>query len=877
MASARPRALFGRQGDLAQLQGLLEGGASLITIHGPGGIGKTSLARQLAAAGWVGRRVCWVDLEAADRLEALIGATHRALTGVSSAAPEEPSDARLSQALAAAGDLLLVLDNLEQLLPAAAPLIAAWQEAAPELCLLVTSRETLRLSNEIVLELGPLDLEHAALELLIDRLRRVRPGWSPDPSEGEALAAIVEYVDGVPLAIELAAARARGLSLAALAEELGQDLSVLDQGPADAPARHRSIDASLAASFERLPERARQALWAAACFRRPFTAQELALVLGGGADWLREAQELLDRSLLAELSPGELTMLAPVQDFLRRHPPPEALGASLERAHGSLVLREARALGPDRAAAAPAPSVVRAPLRSPLAPRRPRALPREAGRAEPAQDHAVTDLVGLILRAETATDPAILEQSLAAAAQLSLRELALTSGSAIEAALERALARASELEPSLVSAALLSLADLAWFRGQHKDAERVADQALARPLLPADRALGLLIQARARFGLGQLEPALPPLEEAIALVDPLSDGRMLAELRQCFGAVRQSLGLRDEALWDLEAALEEARRVGARDVEAHVEGSLGVLLLDEGRVESARDRLQRGAALAKDTGQTRTREVLTFYLGLSALELGLLDPAEACFLEAQERAAWTLNGLHGAIYGLLLAVLMATRDELAAAEQGFAQAERALLGRAPWSEVGRVYRGHLHLARARAAQAAGRIADREEELCLAQGCLAIAGSRTAASSDDLRIAARILERALSSQAGLSAAPAPALSRGPPALLLGADSEWFSVAGAPRVDLSRRPLLRRLLSTLATQYERAPDEVVEPQTLIREAWPKEQYNAEVHSNRLHVALSSLRTLGLREVVIRSERGYRLQPGTELHRIGRSRPG
>lgn len=839
MVSARPRALFGRQGDLAQLQSLLEGGASLITIHGPGGIGKTSLARQLVASGWVGRRVCWVDLEAAEQLEALIAATHSALVGgsglqASLGAPEEPSDARLSQALAAAGDLLLVLDNLEQLLPAAAKQIAAWQEAAPELCLLVTSRETLRLSTELVLELGPLDLEHGALELLIDRVRRVRPGWSPDDSERAALAAIVEHVDGVPLAIELAAARARGLSLSALAEELGKDLSLLDRGPSDAPARHRSIDASVAASFERLPDRARHALWAAGCFRRAFSAGDLVQVLGGSSAWLSEAQELLDRSLLAELSPGELTMLAPVQDFLRRHPPAEALGASLERAHGSFVLREAR-LG------------------------RPR---RE-------------DLVALILRAELATDPAALEQSLAAAALVSLRELASASGSAIESALQRAVAQAGGLDPLLVTAALLSLADLAWFRGQHREAERSASQALLRALPPRDRALALLILARARFGLGQLEAALPPLEEAIALVDPESDGRLLAELRQCFGAVRQSLGLRREALGDLEAALGEARRVGARDVEAHVEGSLGVLLLDEGRVDSARDRLQRGAALAKDSGQTRTREVLTFYLGLSWLELGSLDPAEACFLEAQERAAWALNTLHGAIYTLLMGVVLSARDQLPSAEQSFAQAEPVLLGRAPWAEVARVYRGHLHLARARAAQASGRIAEREEELSLAQGCLAAAGSKTAATSDDLRIAARILERALESQAGLSSVP-PSGARGPPALLLGADSEWFSVAGAPRVDLSRRPLLRRLLSALAAQYERSPDTVVEPQALIREAWPKEHYNPEVHVNRLHVALSSLRTLGLREVVIRSDRGYRLQPGTELHRIGRARP-
>jgi hypothetical protein len=157
-----------------------------------------------------------------------------------------------------------------------------------------------------------------------------------------------------------------------------------------------------------------------------------------------------------------------------------------------------------------------------------------------------------------------------------------------------------------------------------------------------------------------------------------------------------------------------------------------------------------------------------------------------------------------------------------------------------------------------------------QERTLAEGCLRVADTPARASSDDLRIAARILERALLADGSSEVAPgveAPPSS----ALILGEGLRWFSVAGGERVDLARRPLLRSLLGALAEQHEVAPGEVLERATLIAHAWPGERYNPEVHVNRLHVALSTLRSLGLRELLERSERGYRLDRRVELHRM------
>jgi tetratricopeptide (TPR) repeat protein len=293
-------------------------------------------------------------------------------------------------------------------------------------------------------------------------------------------------------------------------------------------------------------------------------------------------------------------------------------------------------------------------------------------------------------------------------------------------------------------------------------------------------------------------------------------------------------------------------------------------MLDEGRLEAARARLRHAALLAAETGQSRTREVLSSYLALGLFEAGELAEAEQWLDYALGRAQRTQNALHSGNHGALLGAVLASRGQLEPAERCFAEAEAGLVGLSPWAEVARVHRGHLHLARARRARGAGNVVLDAQERTLAEGCLRVADTPARASSDDLRIAARILERALLADGSSEVAPgveAPPSS----ALILGEGLRWFSVAGGERVDLARRPLLRSLLGALAEQHEVAPGEVLERATLIAHAWPGERYNPEVHVNRLHVALSTLRSLGLRELLERSERGYRLDRRVELHRM------
>lgn len=832
MSRARPRPVLGRERELAQLTQLLEDGASLVTVLGPGGMGKTTLVRQLAEQGRAaGRRVWWVDLEAAHTTDALAAALRE--VAQPGAPAEELTDEVLDRAWADVGELWIVLDNLEQLLPEAAPQLARWHDRAPEVAWIITSRQTLRLSPEVVLELGPLALDAAALALMTDRVARQRPGWQPSAAEALALRRIVARLDGVPLALELAAPRARTLSLEALAAQLEHDLSLLDHGPHDLPDRHRTIDAAIASSVARLGPEDREALWAAACFRAPFEASALAEVLGSPADGLRRAHDLRERSLLAEAAPGVLSLYTPVHDHLRRHGPPAAVASALAARHAAYVLAEA-----------------------------------EAGRI---RREDLAEVVVRAARPEYARDAEAHAQALRAACALSLRELGLSEGSTLEHALAQVLERAPALgtSPELCAQARAARGELAWTRGLHALACAELEAAL-RALGPGpERLHALIVLARARFGADLLEAALVALVEALPLARALGDTAREARVLHTFGAVRQSLGRRTEAQADLEAALRLARQLGHRELEAHAEGSLGVLMLDEGRLEAARARLRHAALLAAETGQTRTREVLSSYVALSLLEAGELVEAEQWLGYALSSAQRTHNVLHSANHSALLGAVAASRGQLEQAERSFAEAELGLRGLSPWAEVARVHRGHLHLARARRARAEGQVVVREQELTLAEGCLRVADSPTRLSSDDLRIAARILERALLGATQVDTPPSEVPAR--TALMLGDGLRWFSVAGGERVDLARRPLLRSLLGALAEQHEARPGAVVERPALIARAWPGERYNPEVHVNRLNVALSTLRTLGLRELLERNERGYRLDPRIEVHRM------
>lgn len=233
--------ILGRDRELEAALGLIEQPeVRLLTLTGPGGIGKTRLALEVAAA--LENRSGFVELAAISEPHLVIPAV-----AASMAAPASPEG--IARAL---GDepTVLFLDNFEQLL-SAAPSIAGLLESVPLLKLVVTSRAALRIAGEHELTVPPLEQE-SAVELFIRRVREQDPGFSPDAEDRERIGAICARVDHLPLAIELAAARSRVLTPAEILERVGHRLELLTDGRRDAPDRHRTLRATIAWSYDLL-------------------------------------------------------------------------------------------------------------------------------------------------------------------------------------------------------------------------------------------------------------------------------------------------------------------------------------------------------------------------------------------------------------------------------------------------------------------------------------------------------------------------------------------------------------------------------------------------------------------------------------------------
>ncbi|MCC7022208.1 MAG: adenylate/guanylate cyclase domain-containing protein, partial [Thermomicrobiales bacterium] len=261
--TAPPTAIIGREAEITDVLRRFDAGARLVTMIGPGGSGKTRLAQEIAAEalGRFADGVFFVDLsplrQAADVLPAVavsLGVREN---------PGQPVREALSFYLSDRA-LLLVLDNFEQVLGAAAD-VGALLAACPRLAILATSREALRLRAEQVVRVAPLPvpedgapagLAHLAavpsVALFVERARAADPAFTLTTDNGLAVAAICRRLDGLPLAIELAAARVRHFPPSVLLARLQRSLPMLTGGPRDAPDRQRTLRQAIAWSYDLL-------------------------------------------------------------------------------------------------------------------------------------------------------------------------------------------------------------------------------------------------------------------------------------------------------------------------------------------------------------------------------------------------------------------------------------------------------------------------------------------------------------------------------------------------------------------------------------------------------------------------------------------------
>ncbi len=630
-------AFVGRQRELREMAAQLAGGCRLLTLAGVGGTGKTRIAQRFALS-WLGEwpgGSYFCDLSEARDLEGVQAAVAAAL-GV----PLGRGDlsAQLGNAIVGRGRCLLILDNFEQVVEAAAPALGRWLDRAPRAAFVVTSRERLRLQGETVLAVEPLALADEALELFEVRARARQAGFRLDGTRRAEAARIVELLDGLPLAIELAAARVPLLSPAQIVQRL-QDRFALLGTAQGAAARQQTLKATIDWSWALLQPWEQAALAQCAVFEGGFTlaAAEAVLEL---ADWAQAppvmdvVQALLDKSLLRPWLPKRVPGREPATPcfalYLSVHEYAAAAldarggRAAAERSHGRHYAQH----GLDDAIEALSThgGTERRGLLS---------LERE-------------NLLAACRRAVQRGDVAVAVATYRAAVEV----LSLQGPAALGVALGRQVVALADGDASRHAAACTALARMAWRAGQSAEAATLLEQAAALARSAGDGARELPAMGLAANLLreeGRLPEGADLFEQAVARARETGHRRILGGLLGNLGLLRWEQG----RLQDAEACFGEAcrlsREAGDRRAEANALGNLATLQREGGHFEAAEAGLLLSGALQRELGDLGGVANNLQNLAVLRDQQGRLADAQALFEQAlanyRELGSRTLEGV----------------------------------------------------------------------------------------------------------------------------------------------------------------------------------------------------------------------------------------
>lgn len=718
-------AFVGRAADLMDLRQRLADGARLVTLHGAGGIGKTRLALR---HGWtrLGDHlggVAFCDLSAATTAD---GVVHAVAQGLHLPLGRDPL-AQLGRAIAGRGACLVIVDNAEQVIEPVREVIGRWLDAAPAAQFIVTSRTTLAVPGEVVLALDVLARPDGAA-LFHARAAAASSRYEPPAADAAAIEALVDRLDGLPLAIELAAARVPTLSLPQLLARLDQRFRLL--ASPGRPGRQATLRATLDWSWELLDALERDALLQLSVFEGGFTLAAAEAVLDLSAHrtgaWVPDLiGALVAHSLVRNDGTGRFTQLRSVQDYLRRRLETAAAGA-LERRHwlyiaGLDVAQLAAAPLEDldnkvaacrrAATASDGAAAVRClvaawlglRLRGPL--RVAEALAASI-RVLPALTSAQRLESEWVAASACFAAGALVEAALACARGLAgeapapamLRmltiagEIAAAQGEAGRAAIcfERAtqLLGAGSIDAAshchLLNAQGMFAADAghvakaqAWYDRALAVAEASGEQRWQGGVLGN---LGWLAQSQ-----GRLEEAVAFYRRALALSEASGDLRWEGNMRCNLGLAFQSLGRATEAGEQLRAAGEIARRVGLPLLESVAECNLGIVASSDGDVVIALQHFGRAVRLAVLSDDLCTAAQAGAYLACALCRAGDLPGAQQALAQARLRDVDRHDALAEGIACCAEAEIAAARGDVGPAAEALANA-RALRQREGWGE-----------------------------------------------------------------------------------------------------------------------------------------------------------------------------------------------
>jgi predicted ATPase/Tfp pilus assembly protein PilF len=591
---------------------LMLDGARLLTLTGPGGAGKTRLALQVAVQLLDGFAdgVFFVPLAAIDEERLVPGTIARAL-GIGEEGGE-PVEGRLVDYVRER-QLLLVLDNFEQVL-AAAPFVADLLAAAPRLQLLVTSRSLLRLSAERELPVPPL-AQAEALELFVERAQAADPRFQITDENAPAVAAICARLEGLPLAIELAAARTKLLPPDALLARLRESLDLLSGGAHDMPERHRTLRAAVAWSHEHL-EPAEQRLFARlGVFVGGWTVEAAEAVCGAGESStavLDGLESLASHSLLRrDERPGDprFLMLETIRDFARERLAESDEGDALRERHAWYFAELAES-----------------------------AFRELAG---PRQD-AWLDRLDCELDNLRAAVAWSLEQP---TPEVALRVLGSTVRfweararfEEVRGWLDTALPRSEAVDPLVRARAARLGGRLGLFQSDFERAIPLYEQALQLFDQAGDdegRVLALTELAWMTIMRGDLERGREMCEEGLEAARALGDPGLVGNALNNLAVALGEAGDVERASELFAEALEARRKVGDPRGEAIALGNLGVSQLREGKYDRAQETLTEAVELTRGFGDPIPLAYSIGMLGWARLLGGDVEDAEGLFRES---------------------------------------------------------------------------------------------------------------------------------------------------------------------------------------------------------------------------------------------------
>ncbi len=783
--------------------------------------------------------VSFISLGSARTLGAALAALGGALEIDLPPLPERALPDSIAGEVSRFGRTLLILDNFEQLVDSAAVLIDRILERAPSAHLVVTSRARLRLTGEWLCELRGLAEESDALGLLIDRVERLRGEYQPTEVERGQLRAIAQYLEGIPLALEVAAVRISALGTANVAARLGEPLQ-------------DDLRRAVARSWDLLTEAEREVLAACSIFRGGFELAAATSVLPAPG-LLDDLTELCEKSLLATAPRDDggqrFHLYESIREFAAEQLDPERTRA-LARRHAQYFVEVGERL---QTAA-------------------------EGRDAEEILDSLTREHGNLMAAAERGLAGDGVTPELGLRALMALVPLALARGPIAPLLDKIEVALGSEVEPHLRIAVHLAAGRCHRRLGRAELSRHHQKEAVALATsLRDDRLIARVTSdaAMTQLSEGELEGSLAMLSEAVVIRERVRDleGAALDRLRM--GMALRELGRTDRAEEMLAAAMEIFRREGNAVYLGLAFGELVHLALDRGQYEDARRLLSHARRSGAQAASRLTDAALTARTGMLAHaegDLALAETGLSAAIIGLRRVGY--RRFEAGVIGYLGAVdfeagrLEIAHERLVLARDMVPNDARATEIMSGWICALEVARGDTSAAR----RAAARIGPLRASDPLSMATHVLAASLTHVApelsedhrSHDVRLAYRI------GLADHSADCVHAARSG--ALRVAASGQWFMLPTGVRGECNRYRALRLVLLELVKQRLLHPNGPASRDALIAAGWPGERIVPSAARNRLKVAIASLRRIGLEGLLLRSEGGYLLDPAVPIVVMG-----